>query len=137
MISLKKLPEEVILYGAGFLAPDFVHFLKKCEKNIKFILDQKFKSHEEFLGIPARSLKSSSLNLSAIQDVPVIITVVRENLKNEIQSLLLRKGFKQIYWMFELKEYQEYLESFLIKRKNRKYAGTFKRLLIFRKIFNR
>jgi len=124
MISLEKLPKGLILYGAGFLAPDFVHFLKKHKKNIKLILDQKFGANDEFLDIPARSLESYSLNLKAIQNAPVIITIVRKDLKDEIKNLLLKKGVKQIYWMFELEEYQAYLKSFLLKKNEERGIST-------------
>ncbi len=114
MISLLNNKNNgIILYGAGFLAPDFIWFCRKNNVKIKYILDKKFKERDKFLGIDGIFPENFYPSEEERKQIPVVITVIREALQKEIKEYLSKKGFEKIYTFNEVREYQEYFKKFL------------------------
>lgn len=114
MISLlNNKNNEIILYGAGTLGIDFIAFCKIKGVKIKYILDKKFQTQENFMGIPAYTPLEYYPSEQEKKEGIVIITVFRKELQKEIKQFLQEKGFKNIFWCFDIIEYQNYLNKFL------------------------
>lgn len=119
IVSLKELlnkSKKLILYGAGFWAPEFIHFCEKNKISIKCILDKRFKNYNNFfLNLPALTLEQAEKEKMIKKNDIIIITVIKDDIVNEIKEILKAKNFKNVYSMFEIKEYIDYLIFYLKK----------------------
>lgn len=129
MISLlNNKNNEIILYGAGFLAPDFIWFCRKNNIKIKYILDKKFNRNEIFLGIHGYSPINYHFSKKEKEKNIVIITIIKEKTQKEVKKFLKKIGFKKVFLYNEVREYNNYLQNFLKllpeKKKNKFFKNS-------------
>ena len=98
--------KKIILYGGGDVGMTFLFRVsRKYELNVYAVLDRKFKSGDNFYGIPAFSPTEYTPTKEEKENAVVVVTVGKREYHEEIFNCLRSLGFKNIMLATDIYEY--------------------------------